>query len=102
MFDLVEEALRLKDIPSNPEPEALRRLEPRARIVLGLFAKQETVTATQVAERLGLSERMARNLVQEWVGQGWLIVSDKSRRKRAYTLSAMQTSFSRKQKTVPV
>ena len=82
-----DEALRLKDAP--PEPELLRRLDHRARIVLGLFAKQETITATQVAETLGLSERMARNLMQEWVEQGWLLVADDSRRKRAYKLSAL-------------
>ena len=83
-----EEAMRLKDAPYAPEPELLRRLDHRARIVLGLFAKQETITARQVAETLGLSERMARNLMQEWVEQGWLLVADDSRRKRAYKLSA--------------
>jgi len=84
-----DEALRLKDFPPAPEPELLRHLDHRARIVLGLFAKQETITATQVAENLGLSERMARNLMQEWVEQGWLLVADDSRRKRAYKLSAL-------------
>jgi predicted ArsR family transcriptional regulator len=66
----------------------LRRLDHRARVALGLFSKQDTITANQVAEALGLSERMARNLLQEWVVQGWLLVSDGSRRKRAYKLSA--------------
>jgi transposase len=66
----------------------MRQLDHRARIVLALFARQETITATQVAETLGLSERMARNLMQEWVEQGWLIMADTSRRKRAYKLSA--------------
>jgi Fic family protein len=84
-----EETLRLKDAPApSPEPDALRRLDHRARAALGLFAKQETITANQVAEALGLSERMARNLMQEWVTQGWLLVADGSRRKRAYKLSA--------------
>jgi hypothetical protein len=30
---------------------------------------------------------MARNLMQVWVIQGWLVVADASRRKRAYALS---------------
>ena len=82
-----DEALRLKDTPPAPEPEILRRLDHRARIALGLFAKQETITVTQVAKILGLSERMVRNLMREWVEQGWLLVADNSRRKRAYKLS---------------
>ena len=84
-----DEALRLKNAPPAAEPEFLRRLDHRARIVLGLFAKQETITATQVAGVLGLSERMVRNLMQGWVKQGWLLVADNSRRKRAYKLSAI-------------
>jgi len=64
----VFEAVRLKaqkcsENGTPAEPEALRRLDHRARIVLGLFAKKETITAPEVAEELGLSERMARNLL---------------------------------------
>ncbi len=88
-----EEALSMKDAPINPEPEALRRLDHRARMVLGLFAKQETITATQVAETLGLSERMVRNLMLGWVRDGWLFVADDSRRKRAYALSAIYRQY---------
>ncbi len=83
-----DEALRLKDAPPALEADFMRQLDHRARIVLGLFARQDTITATQVAGTLGLSERMARNLMQAWVEQGWLIVADTSRRKRAYKLSA--------------
>jgi len=83
----------MKDDPINPEPEALRRLDHRARMVLGLFAKQDTITATQVAETLGLSERMVRNLMLGWVGDGWLLVADDSRRKRAYALSAIYRQY---------
>jgi len=53
-------------------PEALRRLDHRARVVLGLFSGKETITAPQVAAELGLSERMARNLLRAWVEDGWL------------------------------
>ena len=88
-----EEALRLKEAPLNPEPDALRRLDHRSRIVLGLFARQETITAALVAETLGLSDRMARNLMQEWVKQGWLEVSDIARRTRAYSLSAIYRQY---------
>lgn len=88
-----DETRSLKANPPGLEPEALRRLDHRARIVIGLFARQETLQAAQVAELLGLSERMARNLMQDWVGQGWLLVADPSRRNRAYKLSAVYRQY---------
>ncbi len=75
------------------EPEELRRLDHRERVVLGLFASKETVTAPQVAAELGLSERMARNLLTDWVKDGWLEVADPSRRARSYSLSAKYRQY---------
>ena len=75
------------------EPEALRRLDHRARVVLGLFAGKDPITAPQVASELGLSERMARNLLKGWVDDGWLEVADSSRRARAYSLSAIYRQY---------
>ena len=71
----------------------MRRLDHRARVVLGLFARKETITAPEVAEELGLSERMARNLLKDWVEDGWLEVSNPSRRARAYSLSAKYRQY---------
>jgi Fic family protein len=75
------------------EPEALRRLDHRARIVLGLFSGKQTITSAQVAGELGLSERMARNLLGVWVKEGWLEIADPSRRARAYSLSAKYRQY---------
>ena len=89
VFDAVrEEALQCakQDVPAMPDE--LRRLDRRARIVLGLFAGREQITAADVADALGLSARMARNLLQEWVNAGWLQVANPSKRARAYSLSA--------------
>jgi Fic family protein len=83
-----EEVLRAAGgIPT--EPEALRRLNGRARRVLGLFARQDRIGATDIATALGLSQRMVRNLLQDWVADGWLLVADPSKRARAYELSAI-------------
>lgn len=71
------------------EPEALRRLDPRGRAVLSLFARTERITSADVARTLGLSQRMARNLLRDWVEDGWLEMADTSRRGRAYSLSAI-------------
>jgi Fic family protein len=77
----------------QPEPEELRRLDHRARVVLGLFAGKETITAPQVAAELGLSERMTRNLLGAWVKDGWLEITNPSRRARSYSLSAKYRQY---------
>ncbi len=88
-----EEALRLAQQPPPAEPEAVRRLDSRARRVLALFAAADQITARQVAETLGLSQRMARNLLRDWVEDGWLEIADPSKRKRAYKLSAIYRQY---------
>ena len=75
------------------EPAELRRLDHRARTVLGLFAKAEIIIAADVAAALGLSVRMARLLLNGWVKDGWLIVENPSNRKRSYTLSAKYRQY---------
>jgi Fic family protein len=72
-----------------PNREELRH---RA-VVLGLFAKKETITSADVADELGLSERMARNLLKGWTKDGWLEVAEPSRRARAYSLSAIYRQY---------
>ena len=83
-----EEIVRVSREGSQDEPEALRRLDARARAVLALFARQERVSAPEVARLLGLSDRTARLLLQRWTGEGWLVVANPSRRGRVYELSA--------------
>jgi len=65
----------------------LCQLDRRARIVLGLFARRDQISAHDVANVLGLSDRQARNLLNDWVEAGWLEVSDRSRKTRAYRQS---------------
>jgi len=75
------------------EPDDLRRQDHRARVVLGLFAGKETITAPQVASELGLSERMARNLLKDWGEDEWLEITNPSRRARSYSLSAKYRQY---------
>jgi len=88
-----EEALEASNRGVVIEPEAIRRLDPRARAVLGLFARQERITAREVAKELGLSDRMVRVLLQDWVREGLLTIAEPSRRTRAYGLSAVYRQF---------
>lgn len=82
-----EEALKWSRKGLPVEPGLLRKLDSRARRVFALFSKQDRVTAAEVATVLGLSDRMARNLVQDWVAEGWLVVAQASNRSRAYGLA---------------
>ena len=88
-----EEALRTAESGASPEPAALRRLDPRARAVLGLFSRERKVVTRDVASLLGLSDRTARELLSRWVEEGFLKVDDPSRRARAYSLSAVYRRF---------
>jgi Fic family protein len=88
-----EETARAAAAGIPAEPEALRRLDARARMVLGLFSRTDRITARDVAGVLGLSDRMARVLLQEWVKDGWLEVAEPSRRARAYSLLAIYRQF---------
>jgi hypothetical protein len=46
-----------------------------------------------VAKELRLSERMAKNLHTGWVEDGWLKVTNPSRRARAFSLSAKYRQY---------
>ena len=82
-----QEALTHAKARPAAEPEALRRLDRRARLVLALFLHQEHITSGEVAQTLGLSARMARNLLARWVAEGWLTIADPSRKARRYALA---------------
>jgi len=88
-----DEALRSAREGVPPEPEELRRLNPRARAILALFTKMERIRTSDVAEALGLSDRMARVLIRVWVEEGWLVVADPSKRGRNYELSAIYRQY---------
>ena len=88
VFETVAREVREKAIQRDDASEALlRKLDRRARMVLGLFARQEAITANDVANVLGLSPRQARDLLTEWTNAGWLVVDDASRKSRAYSLA---------------
>ena len=80
-----------KDVHS--EPEELRRLDHRARVVLALFVKKDRITAKEIAVNLGLSDRMARILVVGWAKDGWLVLLNESNRARVYGLDKKYQKF---------
>ncbi len=87
------EALRLSGKGAAEEPEQLRRLDRRERMVLSLFARKDRITAHDVAAILGLSTRMVRLLMKAWADDGWLVIADTSNRGRSYVLSEIYRKF---------
>jgi predicted HTH transcriptional regulator len=89
VFERVAQVVRQKTEPGMEDPVAqdlLRPLDHRARRILGLFAQQAIIQSGDVANLLGISTRQARELLSNWVAQGWLVVLDTSRRGRKYGL----------------
>jgi Fic family protein len=66
---------------------ALRRLDPRKRLLLELFRGTGTATTSQMAAYLGLSARTVSALASRWIEDGFLEVADASRRSRSYRLT---------------
>ena len=89
MFASVAGEVRSRAVEANPKSEELlRRIDRRGRMVLGLFKRQEEITANDVARILGLSPRQVRDLLAGWVEAGWLVIGDPARKSRRYRLSA--------------
>jgi Fic family protein len=90
VFEAVPREVTDRAIQAHEDTEVLlQKLDRRARIVMGLFSRQEKITANDVAHALGLSTRQARDLLRTWVSAGWLEISDSSRKSRSYNLSAV-------------
>lgn len=89
VFESVAEEIQKQSNPHISEggQKLLRNLDQRARRVLGLFVERELIQSVQVANLLGLSERQTRDLLTEWVKQGWIEVADPSRKARTYRLA---------------
>jgi len=90
LFTLVRtEVERSADKKVMKEPEEIRRLDRRERIVLALFLDMHEITSSDVAKSLAISMRMARVLLGKWVNKGWLRVVNPSKRARSYGLTAI-------------
>lgn len=69
------------------DPEALFRLDHHKKSLLCCVLRKETITAPEAARELHLSEYMARKLLRTLMDDGWLQVTEPSRRVREYGLS---------------
>ena len=62
-----------------PHPYFACPLDHRARRVLGLFADQDLIKSSDVANLLGISTRLDREILSKWSEQDWLEIADPSR-----------------------
>lgn len=72
---------------TRDDAAALRQLDPRRRRLLELFREHGTVTTAEMAAHLGLSVRTLTAITRQWVEDGFLEISDPSRKNRSYRLS---------------
>jgi Fic family protein len=88
-----DEAIRAsrRRIPAEPGP--IRELDARARRVLALFSKTDSITAADVSTILPVSDRTVRNHLAQWVAVGFLVVQDPSNRARKYGLSEIYRQY---------
>jgi len=85
---VASEVQRSSNMPlPNYADDLLRPMDQRARRTLGLFAEHETIQTADVARLLGISVRQARDLLTQWANQGWLEISDTSKKGRKYKLA---------------
>lgn len=78
---------------STDQALALRKLDPRQRKALSLFRQSETITSRDVEALFSLSQRAARNLLQNWVKTGFVAVADPSKKARKYHLAKGYTGI---------
>lgn len=82
-----EEAIRAlrRQVPAEPDP--VRQLDARARRVLALFSRSDSITAADVQKILPVSDRAVRTHLAQWVEAGFLVIKDPSNRARRYGMS---------------
>ena len=73
---------------SSDQTRALRKLDARQRRALELFERSQEVTTRGIGVLFGLQPRAASVLCQSWVEDGFLIVSNPSKKSRRYQLAA--------------
>ncbi|MGH7573517.1 MAG: Fic family protein [Longimicrobiales bacterium] len=84
---------RFADHGVPPEPEAVRKLDARARRVLALFGQHQAIAASDVARLFPIGDRMVRHLLSAWVKGGFLEVTNASRKSRRDGLTKVYREY---------
>jgi Fic family protein len=81
-----EQAERAQRGGRMDQSQLLRTLSPRKRQALSLFQNQSEVTAAEIGKIFNLSPRNAQYLCHRWVEDGFLKMTNPSKKKRLYGL----------------
>ncbi len=65
----------------------IRRLDPRQRRALDLFASSDAITSRDIGALFGVSQRTARGLLADWAASGFLVIADPAKKSRKYALA---------------
>ncbi len=82
-----EQANREAGKGSRDQSHLLRNLDAKQRKALTLFRKSREVTAKDFANLFNFQPRTATALCQRWVAEGFLVVTDASKKARRYRIS---------------
>jgi Fic family protein len=72
----------------SDQTRVLRQLDARQRRALELFERSQEVTTRDIGEMFGLQARAASVLCRSWVEDGFLVVSNPSKKSRRYRLAS--------------
>lgn len=87
------EALKAQQKGSQDITKELAFLDAQQKKVVQVFSQKEVFTSHDISKLLKLKPRTARALCQKWVGSGFLVVKDLSKKKRSYSFSPKVTSL---------
>ena len=86
-------AEQVKQEGSLDQSPRLRQLTPQQRQALGLFLRMKQVSARDVATFFKATARAASALCVRWVDDGFLVVTDPSKKHRRYGLAGQYESL---------
>lgn len=82
-----EKAGQAQSKGQSDQSSLMRKLSPQKRQAFALFKKQYEVAAADMAKLFDLSPRNAQYLCQQWVKDGFLKITNTSKKKRLYALA---------------
>ncbi len=75
--------------PSMKKAELLSKLDHRQKKVFTLFYTQEEISSKEVSILLGLKQRTTSFLIKRWVDEGFLEITEPSKKLRRYRLGGV-------------
>lgn len=88
-----EQAEKAQSKGKSDQSSLLRKLSPRKRQAFALFKNQQEITTADLAKLFGLTLRNAQYLSRQWVDEGFLKITNLSKKSRLYGLADIYESL---------